>query len=92
MHLDSETRKKFEAILNQKEELKAAQETLKESVMDHVVIGDGAFVSLRDRGAFREESGMSQAAESYGAKESPKAGQEVAPRTSRSRSRDGMGF
>jgi len=32
MHLDSETRKRFEAILNQKEELKAAQETLKESV------------------------------------------------------------
>ncbi|MHB1758521.1 MAG: JAB domain-containing protein [Leptospirillum sp.] len=61
-------------------------------VMDHVVIGDGAFVSLRDRGAFREESGMSQAAESYGAKEAPKSGEEVAPRTSRSRSQDGMGF
>ena len=77
MHLDSETRKKFEAILNQKEELKAAQETLKESVMDHVVIGDGAFVSLRDRGAFREENGMSQAAENYGCREAPKSREEV---------------
>ncbi len=32
MHLDSETRKRFEAILNQKEELKEVQEALKESV------------------------------------------------------------
>jgi Mn-dependent DtxR family transcriptional regulator len=32
MHLDPETKKSFEAILNQKEELKEAQETLKESV------------------------------------------------------------
>ena len=46
-------------------------------VMDHVVIGDGAFVSLRDRGAFREESGMSQAAESYGCREAPKSREEV---------------
>ncbi|EQD24253.1 MAG: DNA repair protein (RadC) [Leptospirillum sp. Group IV 'UBA BS'] len=41
-------------------------------VLDHVVIGDGDFVSLRDRGAFREENGMSQAAESYGCRESRK--------------------
>ena len=46
-------------------------------VMDHVVIGDGAFVSLRDRGAFREESGMSQAAENYGCREAPKFREEV---------------
>lgn len=46
-------------------------------VMDHVVIGDGAFVSLRDRGAFREESGMSQAAENYGCREAPKSREEV---------------
>jgi Mn-dependent DtxR family transcriptional regulator len=32
MHLDPGTKKSFEAILNQKEELKEAQETLKESV------------------------------------------------------------
>ena len=32
MHLDSSTKKRFEAILSQKEELKEAQETLKESV------------------------------------------------------------
>jgi len=32
MHLDSGTRKSFEAILNQKEELKEAQDALKESV------------------------------------------------------------
>jgi len=45
-------------------------------VLDHVVIGDGAFVSLRDRGAFREEPGMSQVAESYGSRESLKAREE----------------
>lgn len=32
MHLDTGTKKSFEAILNQKEELKEAQETMKESV------------------------------------------------------------
>ena len=32
MHLDTGTKKIFEAILNQKEELKEIQETLKESV------------------------------------------------------------
>jgi len=32
MHIDSSTKKRFEAILNQKEELKEAQETLKDSV------------------------------------------------------------
>ena len=46
-------------------------------VMDHVVIGDGDFVSLRDRGAFREENGMSQAAENYGCREAPKSREEV---------------
>jgi len=40
-------------------------------VLDHIVIGDGAFVSLRDLGAFREERGMSQVAESYGCREDP---------------------
>ena len=42
-------------------------------VLDHVVIGDGAFVSLRDRGAIHEEPRVSQAAETEyagGAKES----------------------
>ncbi|EQD24251.1 MAG: hypothetical protein D084_Lepto4C00513G0004 [Leptospirillum sp. Group IV 'UBA BS'] len=32
MHLDSGTKKAFEAILNQKEELKEAQEALKDSI------------------------------------------------------------
>ena len=32
MHLDSGTKKSFEAILNQKEELKESQDALKESV------------------------------------------------------------
>ena len=32
MHIDSSAKKRFEAILNQKEELKEIQETLKESV------------------------------------------------------------
>lgn len=46
-------------------------------VLDHVVIGDGAFVSLRDLGAFREEHGMSHAAEGYGRLESPKLREEL---------------
>ncbi len=46
-------------------------------VLDHVVIGDGDFVSLRDRGAIREERGLeSQAAESYGCREAPKSREE----------------
>jgi DNA repair protein RadC len=45
-------------------------------VLDHVVIGDGAFVSLRDLGAFREEHGMSHAAEGYGSRESSQSREE----------------
>ena len=47
------------------ERLSEAGNLLGIRVLDHVVIGDGAFVSLLDRGAFREERGISQAAESY---------------------------
>ena len=32
MHIDSSAKKRFEAILNQKEELKEAQETLKDTI------------------------------------------------------------
>ena len=46
-------------------------------VLDHVVIGDGAFASLRDRGAFREETGLSQAAENYGGRETLQARKEL---------------
>lgn len=47
-------------------------------VLDHVVIGDGDFVSLRDRGAIRDEIGMeSRAAESYGGREAPKSREEL---------------
>ncbi len=48
-------------------------------VVDHVVIGDGAFVSLRDRGAFREERGMSQAAENDGSRETTPPSREELP-------------
>ena len=64
-------------------------------VLDHVVIGDGDFVSLRDRGAIRDEIGMeSRAAESYGGREAPKSREETKEKApiARSRSRDGMGF
>jgi len=46
-------------------------------VLDHVVIGDGNFVSFRDRGAIREECRLeSQAAESYGDREAPNTREE----------------
>jgi len=58
------------------ERLAEAGKLLGIRVLDHVVIGDGAFSSLRDLGAFREERGMSQAAESYGSRESSQSREE----------------
>ena len=46
-------------------------------VLDHVVIGDGAFTSLRARGAFREETGLSQAAENSWGREGLQARTEL---------------
>jgi DNA repair protein RadC len=47
-------------------------------VLDHVVIGDGNFVSFRDRGAIREECRLeSQAAESYGDRDAPNTREEL---------------
>ena len=52
------------------ERLSDAGKLLGIRVLDHVVMGDGAFTSLRDRGFdFERGSGLSQAAENYGARE-----------------------
>lgn len=64
-------------------------------VLDHVVIGDGAYVSFNDRGFLRGEADQGvRAAEGYGVRETPPSvpeAKEPAPMR-KARSRDGMGF
>lgn len=63
---------------NLTERLAAAGKLLGVRVVDHVVVGDGAFVSFRDREFdFERVNGLSRAAESYGGRESSQAREEL---------------